>query len=210
MEEVLDDFISSFWQNDRYKELERLAEEYGWEFTPRARFSEQATALKGFSLFKGKRGKRITGILSAPVKGIPCHVRIYDYVYYSDGGKKKTTVIELTCEQIYLSRFHIKPKKGITNIFNLGNRKKGSTGLEKFSAHYHIDAADPESTDIQIPDSALGLIANNKDVSLEGEGHLLLYYSNRKLIPAHELLSDYEKAVEIMDRLLHDREKEFV
>lgn len=210
MEEVIDDFIGNFWTNDRIKELEQLAAEHGWDFSPRDRFAAQPTALKGFNIFKGKQGKRITGIMSLPMKESECNSRIYDYIYYSDGGKKKTTVIELTCHQFDLSPFSIGPKKGLSNIFSFASRKRNTSGVDKFSSNYQMEAADPEATDIQIPDSALGLIAESPNISLEGDGNVLLYYHHRKLIPAQDLIREHTLALEILNKLLHDREKEFV
>lgn len=209
MEEVIDDFIGNFWTNDRIKELEQLAAEHGWEFLPRDRFAAQPTALKGFNVFKGKKGKRITGVMQLPMQILQCNSRMYDYIYYSDGGKKKTTVIELTCQQLDLSPFSISPKKGLSNIFGFG-RKRNSSGIDKFSANYQMEATDPEASDIQIPDSVLGLIAESPNISLEGDGNVLLYYHYRKLIPAQDLIREHTIALEILNKLLHDREKEFV
>ncbi len=210
MEEVFDDFIGKFWTNDRVTELEQLATEHEWRFSPRERFAEQPTGLKSFNLFKGKRGKRITGVIHPASTIVHCESRIYDYIYYSDGGKKKTTVIEMTCSNIDLSTFSVKPKKGISNIFNFKSKKRASSSLDKFTTNYQMEAADPQVTEMQIPDSVFGLVSDCSGLSLEGDGNILLYYYNRKQIPAQDLLREHEKAVEILDRLLHDREKEFV
>lgn len=209
MEEVIDDFIGNFWTNDRTRELEQLAAEHGWEFSPRERFAAQPTALKGFNVFKGKHGKRITGVMHLP-KGSDHSSRIYDYVYYGNSGKKKTTVIEMTCHQLHLSPFSISPKKGLSHLFSFTTRKRNTSGIEKFSGEYQMAAADPEATDIQIPDSALGLIAEHPNISLEGDGNVLLYYHYRKLIPPQDLIIEHALALEILSKLLHDREKEFV
>lgn len=209
MEEVFDDFIGGFWKNDRVTEMERLAAERGWEFNSRVKFSEQATDLKSFRLFHGKRGKRLIGIMCFREKSLRCDVRIYDYVYYSDGGKKKTTVIEMTCPELFLPKFEIKPKKGLASLFKFG-KKKSSSGIERFNTHYILESPEPESIDIQIPDSVLELISECKELSVEGDGHTLLYYYYRKQIPVQDLSTEHALAMTIMDKLLHDREKEFV
>lgn len=210
MEEVIDDFILGIWKNDRVLEMQRFAEEHGWDFILRARFSEQPTAVKGFHVFRGKRGKRFTGIMQIRYGDRPYDLRLYDYVYYSDGGKKRTTVIEIAVPGLYLHAFHIKPKKGLSSLFNFGGRNKHSSGVEKFAADYQLEGSDPEAIQLQIPDSVLEIISAQKDLSLEGDGHYLMYYYDRKQLPVLQFPAELQIAMEITDKLLHDREKEFV
>lgn len=205
MEEAIDDFIDKFWKNDRVVELRQLADEHSWEFTSRERFAEQPTALKQFRLFKGKRGKRITGILSTVNHELKCNVRIYDYIYYSDGGKRKTTVIELTSSSFNCIPFHISPKKGLATLFSFGNK----SGLEKFNSDYQLEGPDRELRG-QFPDSAKELVARSSGLSVEAEGGVFIYYFNKKRIPVEEIVLEYRKALGILDRVLHDREKDFV
>jgi hypothetical protein len=207
MEEVIDDFIGGFWKNDRVIEMQQLASEHHWEFVQRERFSEQPTAIKGFRVFDGKRGKRLTGLMHINT-GLHHTARIYDYVYYSDGGKKKTTIIEIVSPELHLPRFQIKPKSGLSSVFSWGRKK--SSAVEQFTSAYQLETPEPEAVDIYIPDSVLGLVGKTQKLSLEGDGRILLYYYYRKQIPVLEIPAEYNKALEIMDRLLHDRQKEFV
>jgi cephalosporin-C deacetylase-like acetyl esterase len=210
MEEVLDDLIDKFWKNDRVLEIRQLADEHGWGFTPRERFAEQPTALKAFRLFDGKRGKRITGMMQPPLDKTGFHTRVYDYIYYGDGGKKKTTVIELQSDELDLPAFHMKPKRGLARLFSRTGRKRTASDPDYFTTKYIIETSDPEAIEIQIPNSALNVISDCNGLTIEGEGNILLYYYYRKLIPVHEILHEYSTALKIMDRLLYDREKEFV
>ena len=66
MEEYIDDFIDKIRNDDRILELSTFAEQYRLEFVKRDRFGPQDHRLKGFKIFKGKRGKRMRGIISNP------------------------------------------------------------------------------------------------------------------------------------------------
>lgn len=205
MEEAFDDFIDKFWKNDRVVELRQLAEEHRWEFTSRERFAEQPTELKRFKLFKGKRGKRITGIISTRHQQLKCDVRIYDYVYYSDGGKKRTSVVECSSPSFNIVPFRIYPKTRLANLFSFGTK----TGLDKFFAEYDIEGPDPALLS-RLPDSALCLVAEHPGLTVEADGDMFLYYYLKKRTPVQDLLDEYRSAVEILDKVLYDREKDFV
>ena len=198
MEEVLDDLIEKFWKNERTLEMQQLAGEHGWKFIPRGRFAEQPTALKGFGLFKGKRGKRITGLLEPAVSGLGYRSRVYDYIYYGDGGKKKTTVIELQNDQLDLYPFRIHPKRGLSRLFS------------RRESNYVLEADDVYQAGIQIPESAWQLIDQHDKLTLEGEGSTLLYYYYKRLIPASSIPDEQSMAVEIAEKILLDRENEYV
>lgn len=208
MEEVLDDFIAKFYTQDRIVALEKLAEEEQWGFTRRARFAEQPTDIKTFRIFQGKRGKRVLGILEPPVSESGYALRVYDYVYYSDGGKKKTTVIEIHLSELFLSQFRIYPKPGIKTLFSLGGRTDDP--IDQFNKHYEIEASDPDTTNMELPDSVLTLLGERKGYSLEGEGQYLVLYRKSKQMPANEILAARELAIVIADAVMFDREKDFV
>ena len=48
------------------------------------------------------------------------------------------------------------------------------------------------------------------NISIEGEGDYLLIYFLGKQIPATELITNYEKAVDLFDIILNDNSDEFV
>ncbi|MDX1476131.1 MAG: hypothetical protein R3301_00450 [Saprospiraceae bacterium] len=208
MEEVFDDFIGKFYTNDRIVALGKLAAEHGWAFAKRARFAEQTTEIKHFKLFKGKRGKRVTGLCEIGLADTGSATRVYDYIYYSDGGKKKTTVIEVFVPDLFLTQFRIFPKPALKSLFQ--RSRNGDPALDLFDKHYQIETADPAATDQEVPDSVLAMIAPEKGCTLEGAGQYLVFYKKHKQLPVSEILPAVDLVLNIADAVQHDHEKDFV
>ena len=95
---VLDDLIDRFWKDGRIKELEELARTEDFRFSMRDRLDLQTYKIKNFRLFQGRKAKRLRGIISKQVNSV--QVRIYDYVYYAESHKKKTTGCEVFEDQL--------------------------------------------------------------------------------------------------------------
>ena len=210
MEEVFDDFIDKFWKSDRTVELQKLAEETSLTFEPRQRFAEQPTALKGFRIFKGKRGKRIIGIVNLVESALEWNARFYDYIYYSDGGKQKSSILEFQSRNLNLSPFRIRPRSGIRTFFGGKQLEWQIPTPEIFDKLYRIEAQDPGASELQIPDSVLSLVAAKKGLWIEGDGQYLLYYFRKKRIAVDAIMDEYIHAEQIINKILHDNERDFV
>ena len=208
MEEVFDDFIGKFYTNDRIVAMGKLALEHGWAFAKRVRFAEQPTDIKHFVLFKGKRGKRITGVIDMGIVDSGSATRVYDYIYYSDGGKKKTTVIEVYAPDLFFSQFRIFPKPALKSLFQ--RSRNGDPELDMFDKHYQIETTDPNATDLEVPDSVLRMMTAEKGCTLEGAGPYLVFYKKHKQLPVNEILPAADLVLSMADGALHDREKDFV
>ena len=124
MKEIFDDIKNTLWKDERVLEFDQLAKEYGFQFSSRARFAERPYSLKGLQLFKGKKGKRLSGILTKEIKIGSSIARIYDYLYYAGPKTKKSTVFEFYIPQIVLSKFLIRPKRSASKLKSLFVREK--------------------------------------------------------------------------------------
>ncbi len=203
MLDIIDDFLDSFRKDERVAELGQVARENNFKFKKREQFSEQKYRLKAFQLFKGKKAKRIKGILYDEKQSFPLRARMYDYIYYSDSKKKKTTVIEIISSKLDLSRFEIRPKgalKRMTEMFVAG--EKIFADSIAFHAEYELLSLQNDDLRFELNEQALDLIASKKGIRIEGEGEYLLMYHKNKQIPAIELMHEYDFMLELMDCLI--------
>ncbi|NND31072.1 MAG: hypothetical protein HKN76_00685 [Saprospiraceae bacterium] len=197
---VLDDIIDRFWKDGRIKELEELARTEGYHFSMRDRLDLQTYKIKNFRLFQGRKAKRLRGILSRTIDSI--QVRIYDYVYYAESHKKKTTVFELFDDQLELLPFIIRPKRSIQWLKEVFHRNTSFfPQASAFHAYYEIDTQHQRNIDAQFTEDFIDLISSIKHVSVEGQGAYLLVYFRNTIVPAYEIGVKLDLTLQLLDSL---------
>ncbi len=202
---VLDDLIDKFWSDGRINELEQVAAENGFKFLKRQRMADQPYEIKDFRLFRGKKAKRFRGVLSRRANEIAVKVRIYDYVYYAESRKRKSTVLELYHPRLDLPRFAVMPKRGIKWIQEMfSSGKPPHPELLGFHSYYEILGDDMEDIRESLTEEFMDLISTKTRIRCEGEGrYLLLYYRDRK-IPAKHIMPEYDFLLQAADALTED------
>ena len=103
MRAFLDDFFGGFRNNPRITEQKQLAKGRKWRFVSRSKMTKEPENLLQLNLFKGRRAKRMMAIIKIKDKRLIGSFRIYDFVYFSDFGKRTTTVLEFNCPKFKLS-----------------------------------------------------------------------------------------------------------
>ena len=201
MEEYIDDFIDKFRSDDRILELTNFAAKYNLNFIKRDRFGNQDFHIKGFKIFQGKRGKRLRGIIMDPEPTLPCRGRIYDYHYYSDGGKKKTTIIEIESNQLNLPGFRIRPTPFGLKVRKMFVPVRPAVKHPYFNQHYIIECDDTQWVRDSITEEHLDLISSREKITVEGNKNFLLVYYRHKRINIDRLIYDYEFALEFFELL---------
>lgn len=197
---VLDDIIDRFWKDGRVKELEEYADRHDFAFTGRERFELQTYQIRDFHVFKGKRPKRLKGILSK--KEGAADVRIYDYIYYGEGDKKKSTVYEIFDEQLNLPRFLIRPKRSIQWVKEVfGGNKWFYPDSKGFHAYYEVEAPFPDDLARALTEVFADLIASASRIRVEGEGSYLLVYKKGKQTPVRDILPKLDFALDLWESL---------
>lgn len=204
MEEYIDDFIDKFRTDDRILELSNFADQYRLQFIKRDRFANQDYHLKGFRLFSGKKGKRLRGIIMDPEPSLPCSGRIYDYQYYSDGGKKKTTVIEIQSDQLNLPYFRVRPIPLGTKIQKMFVPVRQLVKHPYFNKHYTIESDDEAWIQEVFTEAHLDLVSSRDKITIEGRRNYLLVYYKHKRIGIDRLIYDYEFALDFFELISTD------
>ncbi len=201
MEEYIDDFIDKFRSDDRILELSSFAERYRLFFVKRERFGNQDYRLNGFNIFKGKKGKRIRGIISDPEPTLNCEGRIYDYHYYGDGGVKKTTLIEIKSRELNLPYFILKPKKGLYRMKDMFAPSRPLISHQYFNENFVIETNDERWVQDNLDEEIIDLVLSRPKITIEGDrNYLLVYYKNKK-IKIDQLIKEYEFALDIYNAM---------
>lgn len=211
MEAFIDDLLDSFRRNERIAELSQLARQYDFAFTSKEKFANQPFFLKGFDIFKGKKSKRLKGILQKRDPSFTGIIRIYDYTYYGEFKKRNTTIFEIKSQEFDFDKFEIKPKGTLNQIQGFFmDKEKPFPEKKEFHSKYEIKTGDSIIFEGQAGSRVLEDIAGKKGLSVEGEAdYLLVYYRNQK-IPSKEIMVEYDFVLDLIEHILYDYSDDYV
>lgn len=203
---VYDDFFKS----ERMKELSQVAGEYQLRFERRASFADQHLQIKGFKLFQGKGAKRLIGILSEETTDFPGHLRFYDYAYTKDLETFTTSVIEITSDELFSDYVMIQPKGAFTKMKNFFVAdQKLFPRLTNFHANFQISTKTSDAM-LLLRESALELLTQFPNITIEAEGNHFLFYQRKKIIPVHKIHTMMNFAEDFVDLLYFDEVDDYV
>ncbi len=211
MEGFFDDLIDSFKKNGRVEEMRQIARANNFRFKDRERFANQDYLLKSFTIFKGKKDKRLKGVMMKEELAFNADLRVYDYWYFGDFKKRKTTVFELKCAEFDFPKFEIRTKGLFNKMSELVlSKDKVFPGATDFHATYEIITDDSEGLETELNLQSLDFILDKKNMLVEGDGDYLLIYFLYKQIPAREIMEEYEDVLDFVDVIFKNDEGEFV
>ena len=209
----LEDIKSQFWKDGRLEDVKQLAKELDYKFIRREQFSDQPYGIKGFRIFKGKKPKRLKGILWNKdfQKGI--RLRIYDYVYYNDDRIKTTTVFELEKPDFQFSKFLIRPKRGSGYFFRqlfADNSPKAFDYHPAFERTHFAQTQDIYELEAQLNDAFIDLLIQQENLRVEGERNYLVFYRKHQKLNPPEIKKDLQHIMEMVDALMYKEDDEYV
>ena len=209
MREIFDDLKNTIWQDDRVLAFRQFAADEGFEISDRERFGNQATGLKGFRLFQGKRGKRLKSVLYKIQSNSSLKTRIYDYAYFGDSKTRTTTVIEFFLPQWNFSEMLIRPKSNIQKMKSFfGKKTLLFPEITHFHKIYHIHGPNEENLKYELNEEFLELLGEHKKLWMEANRNFILFYIKHKPIPLPKLMDTYEFSQDLLDTLIHGHSSE--
>jgi len=202
-QEIIDTWKDRIWKDDRLLDLQQIARENDWRFRSEERFPEQPTELKHFQLFKGKKSKRLRGIIESGQRSNTHGARIYDYVYYGETRKRTTTVMEFHHTGIDLHDFRIRPKGKLKQFKDIFVREDEEFYLQDtFFSRYELVYDRNRSIKLNLNDDILKLVNNRKGITLEGnDQYVLAYYKNKTISPAN-LMNELRFTTELFKEII--------
>jgi len=211
MEGFFDDLKDKIVPNGRVNEMHQVAKLHRFNFRRKENFANQDYLLKSFQVFKGKKDKRLKGILRKKENELDAIIRMYDYFYWGDLKTKKTTIFEVNAPELDLPKFHISPR-GILNQVSsfFTTKEKPFPEEEIFHSKFNIETIHKLEIEEIIGPKLRQHLSSFPNISIEGEGDYLLIYFLGKQIPSPDLITNYENVIDILDLFLNDNSSEFV
>ncbi|MEM1322700.1 MAG: hypothetical protein AAGG75_20715 [Bacteroidota bacterium] len=211
MQAFIDDIISNFRPDLETTLRKRLAGQRGWGFGTRRRLSSDPL-YKVFELFKGKQGKRLLGVMAMKSKVVEGTFRIYDYLYFGNIKRSRTTVFEFTSKALALSRFSIKPKSTLSSVKELFITSPPLFATTpEFNERYEIHPQDREAIKIDLNEDFLDHVGDFPDWTYEGYENALIAYQPGKSLSVEGLKKEKERFETMCERLINGRSaSEFV
>lgn len=209
MREIFDDLKNSIWQDDRVLAFRQFAADEGFKINDRERFGNQATGLKGFRLFQGKRGKRLKSVLYKKQPNSSLKTRIYDYAYFGDSKTRTSTVIEFFLPQWNFSEMLIRPKSNIQKMKSFfGKQTLLFPEITHFHKTYHIQTGNGENLKYELNEEFLDLLGQHKQLWMEANRNFILFYVKHQPISLPQLMDTYEFSQDLLDALIHGHSSE--
>ena len=211
LEGFIDDVKDMIQRNGRIEEMRQIAKSNGFRFKSRDTFANQDYYVKDFSIFKGKKDKRIKGIMLKRDNALNLDIRVYDYWYFGDFKKRKTTVFEIFGKALDFPRFEIRPKgilSQVTDVF--WSKEKPYPNQKDFHAKYEVESMNAAEFETEMSPKVLDHLMQRKNISVEGEGDYLLVYSTYEVVPAKYLMEEYLYVIDLLEIIFNDNSNEFV
>ena len=204
MRALIDDIKNVFSSDPRETVLRELATNRGWKFNSRKSLSKREEWTQAFKVFKGSKSKRLVGVIRIPTDEIDSLLRVYDYTYYGDFGKKKTTIMEYHYPGMQLSSFKILPKGALLSFKNMFITEVYSFATTPdFNKRYQLIISDETAIKNDLNEDFLDVAGDVAGWTYEGSGHYLLAYKLGKVIPANSLETDIERFSDMIDKLVY-------
>ena len=211
LEGFIDDIKDVIQRNGRIEEMRQIARVNGFRFRSRETFAKQDYLIKEFSIFKGKNDKRIKGIMMKKEPAMDINIRVYDYWYFGDFKKRKTTVFEVFGKALDFPRFEIRPKgllNQMTEIF--WAKEKAYPNQKDFHTKYEVLSMDAKLFEAEMSPKVLEHIMDRNNISIEGEGDYLLIYTTYEVVPAKDLTEEYDYVLDLVEIILKDDSNQYV
>ena len=211
---MIDNLVKAFddlFKSERMKELQQVADEYQLAYTRRAAFADQDLQIKGFKLFQTKGAKRLIGILGQETVDFPGRIRFYDFLYTKDLETFATSVIEISCDEIFSDYFMIQPKGTLTKFKDFFvSDPKMFPRLKEFHNSFQISTKSSDAMLI-LREAALELLLKHPNLTIEAEGNYFLFYRRKKTVPVHKIIPMMNFSEDFVDMLYYeDEEEDFV
>ena len=206
MKEQIQKLIDTFIPNQRKVDFRNLAHQHGFSFKSRASLDEQDFGIRGFKIIKSKYWNEFKGIITKQVPSHGSTIRVYDYVSSDNYGNHTTTIIEIKCTNLDISKFKISPIPKIRKIKTL------LIGHEnEFFTNYKLESDYIDSIYRELGEDTLYLINTMRKISIEGDGSYIVLYYKHKKIKIYDIMKHYNIALDLLDKMLtSDRNYDFV
>jgi hypothetical protein len=197
-------------EKQRTADLQRVAEELGFEFLPK----DDGSFLSkrgGFHLFSQGHSKRLSNLMRGKTKNLA--VAIFDYKYTTGSGKNSHTWIQTVAafqvDSPPFPTFSLRPESVWDKIGAwMGYKDIDFPHAPIFSKNYLLRGSDETAIRALFTDQALFFFEANQGLSVEGDQDWLLVYRPNNRAKPDAMRALLEEGLRVLDQL-HPARDEF-
>jgi hypothetical protein len=193
-------YINYLVEKKRTEGMQRVAEELGFEFSPKGD-GPLMTELSLFNLFSQGHSRRLYNLMRGEANNL--EVDIFDYTYVTGSGKSSHTWSQtLVCFGIRntsLPSFSLRPETFWDKIGTwFGYQNINFDTHPGFSDKYLLRGRDEDAVRALFHDDVLAFFERQHGLSVEGHGHRLLFYRQSKRVDPDNIRGFLEEGFKVL------------
>lgn len=202
-------FFSNLF-NKRRNQLRKVAEDLDMDFYELGKYG-LLDYLADYKLFSVGRRKKIENLMINVDKNSGLDIRIFDYRYVIGGGNStrvfKQTVFYLHSEALLLPQFLLRPEHFFHKVGKFLGMPEDINFEEfpEFSKQYLLKGKEEDAVRSAFNEEVLHFFTIEKNWSLEGRNHTLLFYRKGKRHQTETIKDFHNKGMLIYDMLTNEK-----
>jgi carbonic anhydrase len=193
-------YINYLKEKKRTEGMQRVAEELGFEFSPKGD-GPLLTELSLFNLFTQGHSRRLYNLMRGEANNL--EVDIFDYTYVTGSGKSSHTWNQtLACfgmREASLPSFSLRPETFWDKIGTwFGYQNINFDTNPGFSDKYLLRGRDEEAVRGLFGEEVLGFFERQPGLSVEGYGHRLIFYRQSKRVDPENIRGFLEEGFKVL------------
>lgn len=209
--DFLEDARDAIFGNERQTDFRKLAHRYGFEFKKRIDYRELELEVRAFPLFRKRKRKRFSNVLTRAEKEIGGTIQLFDAYKEDNLGDKATTAALIRTPKLDLVDFLIRPKRTTEKISGFFFQNEQGLNLHPdFSKVFTVETEAPEAVYFYLTEKLMQLLLAYPNSSLKGKDRFLMFYVKGKMQKPEEVLPFADQAVDLARTLIYDKSKELV
>jgi hypothetical protein len=193
-------YINYLVEKKRTEGMQRVAEELGFEFSPKGD-GPLLTELSLFNLFTQGHSRRLYNLMRGEANNL--EVDIFDYTYVTGSGKSshtwKQTLVCFGMREASLPSFSLRPETFWDKIGTwFGYQNIDFDTNPAFSDKYLLRGRDEEAVRALFGEDVLGFFERQPGLSIEGYGHRLIFYRQSKRVDPDNIRGFLEEGFKVL------------
>jgi hypothetical protein len=203
MIDIFDDIKDIVFGNQRLNQIKDFGQQHHFGYSRRVSMNDLPAVFESVEFFKGERKKSIKGFLYRSELDERAIGYIYDYLYYSEFGRKTTTVFHFKIEKLNLPYFIVKPRSGLHKISSIFNSTEWNELDKNFDNQFTVASDNMNFMRMNLTIQFAEILLRHKTFAVEGLGDHLFVYDKNNTIDIDKFIPIYKDGLELLDIILH-------
>ena len=157
-----------------------------------------------------KKRKSIKGLVYKRDNKLNILSKIFDFIHYTNSGKKTTTVFSFDCEDMDIPYFIISPRGSFSRLSNLFTSNEWSDVNQDFANQFTVETDDINELQMILTFQFAEVMLDLGDFTVEGHGNFIVLYNRNHTTDIIDMDNVHHDGIELLDIILHDHSREMV